>query len=225
MIFLLTLPKHHRQHISIFIFFNPPYTIYFIYYHEFIISIKDVKGNIIYENNNSIENLKEINSLEDLIQKEKLTFGKDYISINEQNSKNYLIQKGLEQILPNLHDKWINFVEKNMPYDIIIIKATISMLEKINSGISFYNAEIEVYRNEFNLSGFATKSVDLAVLAFCNQQKEYCEYLIKMENGTFFEDSSKKRTKKFYKFQNQQQDKKETVLTKKLTPPKHTGNK
>ena len=161
--------------------------IYFIYYQEFIISIKDANGNIIYENNNPIDILKEIYNLEDLIEKEKLTFGKDYISINEQNSKNYLIQKGLEQILPNLHNKWIRFVEENMRYNIIIIKATISMLEKINSGISFYNAEIEVYRNEFNLSGFATKSVDSAVLVFCNRQKEYCDYLIKMENGTFFE--------------------------------------
>ena len=61
--------------------------------------------------------------------------------------KNYLIQKGLKQISPNLHDEWMIYVEKNMPYDIVIIKATISMLEKINSGIPFYNAEIEVYRN------------------------------------------------------------------------------
>jgi len=167
--------------------------IYFIYYHEFIISIKDTDGNIIYENNNPIDILKEVNNLEDLIQKEKLTFGKDYISINEQNSKNYLIKKGLEQILPNLHDKWIRFVEKNMPHNIIIIKATILMLEKINSGISFYNAEIEVYRNEFNLFGFDTENVDSAVLEFCNQQKEYCEYLIKMKNGTFFENPPKKR--------------------------------
>lgn len=169
--------------------------IYFIYYQEFIISIKDANEDIIYENNNPIDVLKEVYNLEDLIQKEKLIFGKDYISINEQNSKNYLIQKGLEIILPNLHDKWISFVEENMPYGIIIIKATISMLEKINNGISFYNAEIEVYRNEFDLSGFDIEKVDSAVFTFCNQQKEYLDYLTKMKNGIFFEKKPKKRIK------------------------------
>ena len=157
--------------------------IYFIFYREFIISIKDIHENIVYENSNSIDILKEVNNFEDLKQKEKLIFG------------NYLIQKGLEQILPNLHDKWIRFVEKNMPYEIKIIRATISMLEKINSGISFYNAEIEVYGNEFDLSGAESKRVDLAVLSFCNQQNEYYDYLKKMENGTFFENYPKKRRK------------------------------
>lgn len=170
--------------------------IYFIYYQEFIISIKDTNGNIIYENNNSIDVLKEIYNLEDLIEKEKLTFGYDYISINEQNSKNYLIQKGLKQISPNLYDKWMIYVEKNILYNIVIIKATISMLEKINSGIPFYNAEIEVYRNEFNLSGFDTQNVDSAVLTFCNQPSEYYEYLKKIKSGTFFENSPKKTKNK-----------------------------
>ena len=109
--------------------------------------------------------------------------------------KNYLIQNGLEQIMPNLHDEWIRYVEKNMPHNIVIINATISMLEKINSGIPFYNAEIEVYRNEFNLSGFDTQNVDSAVLTFCNQPSEYYEYLKKIKSGTFFENYPKKTKK------------------------------
>lgn len=71
-----------------------PRVIGFIWESEFIISIKDLNGNIIYENNNPIEDLKvEYGNVDDLVRKQKLTFGEDYISEEELNSKTYLIKK------------------------------------------------------------------------------------------------------------------------------------
>lgn len=176
---------------------NYLHSIAFIFYNQFIISITDTSGNILYENTNPVEELKEINSEEDLIKKEKLVFGEDYISITEQNSKGYLIKKGLEHIEPDLKEQWISFVERNIPYRVDIIKATISMLEKINLGMSFYDAEIKVYREEFNLSGIDTGEVDSAVLHFCklSQKREYLDYLVKAKDGTLFESEPKNSTK------------------------------
>lgn len=160
-----------------------PMVIGFIWESEFIISIKDLNGNIIYENNNPIEDLKvEYDNVDDLVRKQKLTFGEDYISEEELNSKTYLIKKGLEQLEPTLHEKWLEFVEYYFPD--AVIQATLSMLEKVNHGTSFYNAELEVYR--YLWSGQST--VDSALSIFLGQ--EYCDYLQKMRKQAFLEEPS-----------------------------------
>lgn len=160
-----------------------PRVIGFIWESEFIISIKDLNGNIIYENNNPIEDLKvEYGNVDDLVRKQKLTFGEDYISEEELNSKTYLIKKGLEQLEPTLHEKWLEFVEYNFSSG--IVQATLNMLEKVNNGISFYNAELEVYR--YLWSGQST--IDSALSIFLGQ--EYRDYLKKMRKQAFFEEPS-----------------------------------
>ena len=167
--------------------------IYFIWYRQFIISITNGDGQVLYKNNNTIEDLINIKDSDDLIKKEKLVFGQNYIGINEQNSKEYLISKGFEQIDEDLKTDWVEFVECNY---LKHIKATISMLEKINQGYSFYEAEIKVYRDEFDLSGYDNNFVDSAVRKFCKYPQEYSAYLIKAKTGTLFESKGKKRKKR-----------------------------
>lgn len=167
----------------------------FIWYNQFIISITNTEGEILYKNNNPIEELTNIKNKDELIKKQKLVFGENYVSIVEQNSKEYLIKKGLEHIEDSSKEEWIEFVEHNVEYNAKIIKATISMLQKINQGCSFYEAEIKVYRDEFNLSGYETNLVDSAVKRFCKYPQLYFEYLIKAKNGTLFENKTKKKTR------------------------------
>ena len=158
----------------------------FITFGQFIISIKDEFGNEIYMNNNPVSLLKDVSNIDELVVREKLTFGSDYISVNEMNSTTYLINEGCKQIDQSLHQEWTIFVENNVIFELNVIKATISMLKKINSGKSFYDAEIEVYSDEFNLFGTDTEKVDRAVLTFCKNSKEYREYLKKIRNNTYF---------------------------------------
>lgn len=151
--------------------------IQFISYDECIISIEDMNGNILYQNNTFEEKFQRINSEEELIKIEKLIFGENYISETEKNSEDYLIKAGLEQISKDLSEKWIDFVNKKYRINHLkIIKATISMLEKINQGMSYYAAEIQVYREEFNLGGFETSEVDMAISMFGKKNAEYREY-------------------------------------------------
>lgn len=172
---------------------NNEHTINFINYGEYILTISDSSGNIIYENKNLIELKPKIDTEEELLHYEQLTFKDEYISETRKNSIDYLIKKGLQVIDPQKHSTWKRFVKNNyspMLYN-EVIKATIAMLEKINNGMSIYEAEIQVYRDEFNLFGHETNKVDEALKFFIANQEEYDKYY-----QTQVIDPSKRKIKK-----------------------------
>lgn len=144
---------------------------------EYILSINDLEGNVLYENPYLVENKPSMKSLEEVIRYEKLTYGIDYISREEQNNISYLINRGYLATLPELREKWFQFVNTNYNHHgNKVILATISMLEKINNGMPIYDAEIKVYRNELNLDGTETSLVDEAIKIFTTRKQEYLAY-------------------------------------------------
>lgn len=151
----------------------------FISYNQYIISVEDDKGNILYENRIFENEFKRINNEDEFFEKEKMVFGPGFENPHEKISKTYLINKGLKLINPELENEWIYFVSNNIPIGLRVVLATISYLEKINLGMSFYEAEIAVYGDEFNLYGSETSRVDDALKLFCKNRLGYREYLNK----------------------------------------------
>lgn len=148
----------------------------FIDYNSAIVSIES-ESNVLYENSLFQKQLKKIENEEEFFKMEKEVYGKDYVNPEEFKSRSYLIKNGLKEIDASLENDWINFVDRNSGFNVKIVQAVISMLNKINSGMSFHDAEIIVYGEEFNLYGFDTKKVDDALKYFCKNKKEYNEYI------------------------------------------------
>ena len=122
----------------------------FLDYNEYIIAILDSDGNKLYENLVFDKNNYNVKNERSLIIKQKLLYGVDYVSNEEKNSKKYLIKQGLKELEPKHQLRWINYV--NLYYQLNYIneiKAIISYIHKINSGMSFYEAEIKVFADEF----------------------------------------------------------------------------
>ena len=148
--------------------------IHFITENEYIISIETIDGKVLYENKLFEKEFKNISSKEELYKKQRLVFGSNYISKEEIN---YLIKKGLDQIEPIYEEEWIKFVNSNSNYERIkIIKATISMLEKINKGMDYYLAEMKVYTSEFILDGNEMQEVTDAISIFFKHRKSFISY-------------------------------------------------
>ena len=127
-----------------------PKYIQFVDFGEYIISIYDSDGNILYENTLFDKDNYIVQDIRGLINKQKLLFGVDYVSTEEQNTKKYLIKQGLSELEPKYYLNWVNFV--NINYELRNyneIKAAISYMNKINNGMSFYRAEIKVFSDEY----------------------------------------------------------------------------
>ena len=159
------------------LFKEEPKYINFVDYNEYIIKLLDHDGNILYENSTFDKSDYNVKDNRSLIIKQKLLYGIDYISSEEKNSKKYLIKAGLKELEPKYQMAWINYV--NLYYElgyIDDIKAVIAYLNKINNRMSFYDAEIKVFADEFpNLyhKDIAVKFIDHVYI----YNDEYIKYL------------------------------------------------
>lgn len=86
-----------------------------------------------------------------------------------------LMREGLTLVKPETAEEWLQFADNNSNdgYSVFVVKATISMMKKFEEGISFEDAEQQVYNEELGLSGFMAGATANALSHFAKQGDEY----------------------------------------------------
>lgn len=89
-----------------------------------------------------------------------------------------LMREGLTLVKPETAEEWLQFADNNSNdcYSVFVVKATISMMKKMAEGISFEEAEQQVYGDELGLSGFMAGATANALSHFAKQGEEYRKY-------------------------------------------------
>ena len=88
------------------------------------------------------------------------------------------MKEGLTLVKPETAEEWLQFADNNSNdgYSVFVVKATISMMKKFEEGISFEEAEQQVYNEELGLSGFMAGATANALSHFAKQGEEYRKY-------------------------------------------------
>ena len=167
----------------------------FVGYGAAISSITSKDGEVLYSNPN-IESGYDRRSDKDIFASKRLIFG-DRIVDAEQAEKEQqdrawaeakekgdadakkmkytLMREGLTLVKPETAEEWLQFADNNSNdgYSVFVVKATISMMKKMEEGISFEEAEQQVYNEELGLSGFMAGATANALSHFAKQGDEY----------------------------------------------------
>ena len=95
--------------------------------------------------------------------------------LDAKKQKYTLMKEGLTLVKPETAEEWLQFADKNSNdgYSVFVVKAVISMMKKFEEGISFEDAEQQVYCEELGLSGFMAGSTANALSHFAKQGDEY----------------------------------------------------
>lgn len=96
-------------------------------------------------------------------------------NLEAQKLKYTLMKEGLTLVKPETAEEWLQFADNNSNdgYSVFIVKAVISMMKKLDAGISFEDAEQQVYCGELGLSGFMAGATANALSHFAKQGEEY----------------------------------------------------
>lgn len=110
-----------------------------------------------------------------------------------KKAKYTLMKEGLTLVKPETAEEWLQFADNNSNdgYSVFVVKATILMMKKFEEGISFEEAEQQVYNEELGLSGFMAGATANALSHFAKQGEEYRRYWNKQYG---IEDSEEKGT-------------------------------
>lgn len=96
-------------------------------------------------------------------------------NLEERAKKNKFLfmRQGLTLIKPELAEEWIKFVNENSKNDYfaIVIEAIVSIMNKMENGISFMVAQKQTCVDELELSGFQEGAVTCAILHFYDNSK------------------------------------------------------
>lgn len=167
----------------------------FVGYGAAISDITSKDGEILYSNPN-IETNYDRRADKDVFASKRLIFG-DRIVDAEQAEKEQqdrawaeakekgdaeakkmkytLMREGLTLVKPETAEEWLQFADNNSNdgYSVFVVKATISMMKKMEEGIPFEEAEQQVYNEELGLSGFMAGATANALSHFAKQGDEY----------------------------------------------------
>lgn len=182
----------------------------FVGYGAAISNIVSEDGEILYSNPN-IEERYDRRSDKDVFAAKRLIFGdriteeqiaekekadreweeyKEKSDVEAKKAKYALMKEGLALIKPETAEEWLQFVDNNANdgYSVFAVKATISMMKKFEAGISFEDAEQQVYDAELGLSGFLASATANALSYFAKQGEEYKKYWYKKFGIKYTED-------------------------------------
>lgn len=95
--------------------------------------------------------------------------------LEAQKNKYRLMKEGLLLVKPETAEDWLEFANNNCNdgYSVFIVKATISMMKKLEAGVSFEEAENQVYSEELGLSGYMASATASALSHFAKNGEEY----------------------------------------------------
>lgn len=100
---------------------------------------------------------------------------KEKSDIEAKKAKYTLMKEGLTLVKPETAEEWLQFADNNSNdgYSVCVVKAVISMMKKLDAGVSFEEAEQQVYCDELGLSGFMSGGAASALSHFAKQGEEY----------------------------------------------------
>lgn len=137
-------------------------------------------GEIIYSNP-YIEKGYDRRKYEDIENSKRKMFGNEIVDkqqsrrIKAEAESEKAMKEGLTLVKPETAEEWLRFADNisNNGYSVFIVKAFISMMKKLDAGISFKDAEQQVYCDELGLSGFMAGATANALSHFAKQGEEY----------------------------------------------------
>jgi len=167
----------------------------FVGYGAAISSITSKDGEVLYSNPN-IEYGYDRRAAEDVFASKRLIFGdkivdaevaekekqdrewaeyKEKSDLEAKKMKYTLMREGLTLVKPETAEEWMQFADNNSNdgYSVFVVKAVISMMKKFEEGISFEEAEQQVYNEELGLSGFMAGATANALSHFAKKGEEY----------------------------------------------------
>ena len=167
----------------------------FVGYGAAISSITSKDGEVLYSNPN-IEYGYDRRAAEDVFASKRLIFGdkivdaevaekekqdrewaeyKEKSDLEAKKMKYTLMREGLTLVKPETVEEWMQFADNNSNdgYSVFVVKAVISMMKKFEEGISFEEAEHQVYNEELGLSGFMAGATANALSHFAKKGEEY----------------------------------------------------
>lgn len=95
-----------------------------------------------------------------------------------KKAKYQLMKEGITLVKPEMIQEWLEFADMNSDdgYSVCVVKASISMMKKFEEGISFEEAEHQVFGDELGLSGFQAGCASSAISYFSKHGEEYRKY-------------------------------------------------
>lgn len=167
----------------------------FVGYGAAISSITSKDGEVLYSNPN-IEYGYDRRAAEDVFASKRLIFGdrivdaevaekekqdrewaeyKEKSDLEAKKMKYTLMREGLTLVKPETAEEWMQFADNNTNdgYSVFVVKAVISMMKKFEEGISFEEAEKQVYNEELGLSGFMAGATANALSHFAKNGDAY----------------------------------------------------
>ena len=98
--------------------------------------------------------------------------------LEAKKMKYQLMKEGLILVKPETAEDWLQFADNNSNdgYSVFVVKAVVSMMKKFEEGISFADAEHQVYGEELGLSGFMAGATANALSHFAKNGEEYRKY-------------------------------------------------
>lgn len=171
------------------------YGIPFVGYGSAISSITSKDGEVLYSNPN-IEYGYDRRASEDVFASKRLIFGdrivdaeieekekqdkewaeyKEKSDLEAKKMKYTLMREGLTLVKPETVEEWMQFADNNTNdgYSVFVVKAVISMMKKFEEGISFEEAEKQVYNEELGLSGYMAGATANALSHFAKNGDAY----------------------------------------------------
>ena len=170
----------------------------FVGYGAAISSITSKDGEVLYSNPN-IEYGYDRRAAEDVFASKRLIFGdrivdaevaekekqdrewaeyKEKSDLEAKKMKYTLMREGLTLVKPETAEEWMQFADNNTNdgYSVFVVKAVISMMKKFEEGISFEEAEKQVYNEELGLSGFMAGATANALSHFAKNGDAYRDH-------------------------------------------------
>lgn len=167
----------------------------FVGYGAAISSIVSKDGEVLYSNPN-IEYGYDRRADKDIFASKRLIFGdeivsaevkekekadKEWAEYKEKSDKEAkklkytLMKDGLALVKPETAEEWLQFADNNTNdgYSVFVVKAVLSMMRKFEEGVSFEDAEKQVYDEELGLSGFMVGATANALSHFAKKGEEY----------------------------------------------------
>lgn len=166
----------------------------FVGYEVVIVKITNTKGEVLYSNQNPIQDL---TTVEQINEAKKEIFGEEIVTeeikkreeaekrykeesnpINVQKSRLTLQKEGIPYVKPGMLGEWLEFVEKNgIGPDVCIINAAIETMKSLADDVPY--EEISEIFFEFGLTEYQKIAVINCVAHFSNLGPDFKDYCTK----------------------------------------------
>lgn len=117
----------------------------------------------------------------ELERRELACFDDNYQMIKNESTLAYFIKRGRELLTKGYYVKWERFVKDNIENRYHIVKAVVDIVNKVNRGMSYYLALIDVLGESFSYSISEIEEINDTILNFfADSVYEYTDYAVYM---------------------------------------------